>query len=147
VNGPHVEFDPMFSPDGRWLAYSSIESGHPEVYVRPFPGPGGRWLIGAGANPTWSRVKNELFYGVDGQIMVNAYAVEGRAFRAGRPERWLAGRYQTRGSRRMFDLHPDGKRFALAPSPQVPNPARQDKIMIASNFFDELRRVTFAARQ
>ena len=36
----YVEFDPMFSPDGRWLAYASVESGHPEVYVRPFPGPG-----------------------------------------------------------------------------------------------------------
>jgi hypothetical protein len=41
LNGPFGEFEPMFSPDGRWLAYTSTESGRGEVYVRPFPGPGG----------------------------------------------------------------------------------------------------------
>ena len=45
LNGPAEEREPMFSPDGRWLAYSSNESGRYEVYVRPFPGPGGRWQI------------------------------------------------------------------------------------------------------
>ena len=62
----------MFSPDGRWLAYSSGESGRQEVHVRPFPGPGGTWQISTrgGMNPTWSRTKHELFYAADGQIMV-----------------------------------------------------------------------------
>ena len=45
LNSPFVEVWPEFSPDGRWLAYMSNESGRYEVYVRPFPGPGGKWQI------------------------------------------------------------------------------------------------------
>ena len=69
-----IEIEPMFSPDGRWLAYSSNESGRHEVYVRPFPGPGAKWKIstGGGKLPTWSRTKPEIFYGLNGQIMVAA---------------------------------------------------------------------------
>ena len=134
----------MFSPDGRWLAYASIESGRTEVYVRPFPGPGGKWQIstGGGNYPTWSRTKRELFYGTsNGQIMVAAFTVEGDSFRAEKPRLWSEGRYMTRGSSRMFDLHPDGERFALAPAAQAPGGAKQDKVVFIFNFFDELRRI------
>src|SRR5262249_27986342 len=59
LSGPFNKSSPMFSPDGRWLAYVSSESGQNEVYVRPFPGPGGKWQIstGGGSYPTWSRTK------------------------------------------------------------------------------------------
>ena len=141
VNGPGPEFDPMFSPDGRWLAYVADESGN-AVYVQPFPGPGGRWLVGAGVNPTWSRSKSELFYGVNGQIMVTMYAVNGVSFHAEKARLWSEARYQTRGIRRMFDLHPDGKRFALAPARQNSNGSSLDTITMILNFSDELRRLT-----
>ena len=133
----------MFSPDGRWLAYSSNESGRNEVYVRPFPGPGGKWLIstGGGIYPTWSRTKHELFYALNGQIMVAPYAVEGDSFRAEKPRLWSEGRFVTRGLNRMFDLHPDGERFALAPVAQTPSGAKQDHVTFIFNFFDELRRI------
>jgi Protein kinase domain/WD40-like Beta Propeller Repeat len=150
LNGPHVEAEPMFSPDGQWLAYSAGESGHPEVYVRPFPGPGGPWQIspGGGLNPTWSRTKRELFYGFfDGRIMAVDYSVAGEAFHAGMPRPWSEGRYQPRGPDRMFDLHPDGERFALAPDAQMPAAAKQDKVVFIFNFFDELRRIAPATRQ
>ena len=79
----------MFSPDGRWLAYVSNETGRSEVYVRPFPGPGGKWQIstgGTGPNITWSRTPHELFYGTpDQHIMVASYTVEGESFRAEKP--------------------------------------------------------------
>ena len=54
---PFIEVTPAFSPDGRWLAYASNESGTFEVYVRPFPGPKGRWQVstGGGRFPLWSR--------------------------------------------------------------------------------------------
>ncbi len=54
LNTPFTEHDPTFSPDGRWLAYSSNETGRQEICVRPFPGPGGKWQIstGGGAAPT-----------------------------------------------------------------------------------------------
>ena len=71
LNSLAVERKPMFSPDGRWLAYDSDESGRQEVYVRPFPGPGAPWKVSAdgGTFGTWSRTRQELFYSLDGQIM------------------------------------------------------------------------------
>jgi serine/threonine protein kinase/Tol biopolymer transport system component len=149
LNTPFAEHEPMFSPDGRWLAYSSNETGRSEVYVRPFPGPGGKWQISTagGAFPTWSRTKHELFYGNNGQIMVAPYEVEGDSFRAEQPRLWSNGRYMVNGAMRMFDLHPDGERFALAPVTQTPGGAKQDKIVFIMNFFDELRRIAPAARR
>src|SRR5678815_2603252 len=61
----------MFSPDGRWVAYASTESGSPEVYIRPFTpgktselGEGGRWLVstGGGLRPRWRGDNRELYY-------------------------------------------------------------------------------------
>ena len=139
----------MFSPDGRWIAYVSLESGRSEVYVRSFPKPGGKWQIstGGGNLPTWSRTKRELFYGLNGQIMVAGFAVEGDSFRPEPPRPWSEGRYQTRGSNRMFDLHPDGERFALAPAAQAFTGAKPDKAVFIVNFFDELRRIVPAPKR
>ncbi len=55
---------PAFSPDGKWLAYQSDESGSPEVYVQQYPGPGPRWAISTegGEHPVWSPSGGELFY-------------------------------------------------------------------------------------
>jgi serine/threonine-protein kinase len=139
-----AEREPMFSPDGRWLAYHSNESGHNEVYVRPFPGPGGKWQIstGGGTYPTWSRTKDELFYSLNAQIMVAPFAVEGGAFRAEKSRLWSAGRYVERAGNRGFDVHPDGERLAVAFSPAArTSSAKQDQVVLVFNFFDELRRL------
>ena len=140
LNSPAIETGAMFSPDGRWLAYASTDSGRPEVYVRPFPGPGGKWQISTdgGAQPTWSRTKSELFYGHLGVIMVAPFTVDGQSFRAEKPRPWSEGRYQPRGSNRMFDLHPDGNRFAVAPAAPTPDAAKRDKVVF---IFQLLRRV------
>jgi serine/threonine-protein kinase len=137
------ETEPIFSPDGRWLAYVSDESGRPDVYVRPFPGPGGKRKISiaSGVFPTWSRTKPELFYSTgNGQIMVAAYTTEGDSFQAEKPRPW--GDWRTAGfnALRMFDLHPDGERFALSPSVQTGG-AKQDHLTFVFNLFDELRRI------
>jgi serine/threonine protein kinase/Tol biopolymer transport system component len=142
VNSTAVEIDPAFSPDGRWLAYSSNQSGRMEVYVRPFPGSGSmpqRISTDGGSVPTWSRTKNELFYahGIEGHIMTVAYALEGNALRPEQPRLWSEGRYQVRGPNRMFDLHPDGERFALAPAAPMPG----NHVTFIFNFFEELRRI------
>ena len=146
LNGPTEEGEPAFSPDGRWLAYSSDETGRQEVHVRPFPGPGGAWQISTrgGMNPTWSRTTHELFYAVDRQIMVVDYSVNGDTFRAGKPRLLSNQRYQLRGIIRMFDLHPDGDRFVLAPAAPAAS-TRLDRVVVRSNFFDELRRIAPAA--
>ena len=112
------------------------------MYVRPFPGPGGKWQIstGGGTYPTWSRTKHELFYGTaDGQIMVAPFTVEGDSFRAEKPRLWSDGHFMMRGNR-MFDLHPDGERFALVPAPPTQG-SGQDHVTFIFNFFDELRRI------
>ena len=85
LNSASLETQPVFSPDGRWLAYASNESGTFEVYVRPFPGPGGKTQVssGGGGLPVWSRVRPEIVYGIDGRIMVAPFVADGNTFRAG----------------------------------------------------------------
>ena len=94
LNTPFIESIATFSPDGRWLAYQSNESGTMEVSVLPFPGPGekSRVSIGGGQSPVWSRNGKELFYWSGGQIWVASYAVEGDAFRAEKPRVCAPGR-------------------------------------------------------
>jgi Tol biopolymer transport system component len=142
-NSPFKEAEPAFSPDGRWLAYMAAESGVIDVFVRPFPGPGGKWQVstGGGMTPTWSPNGHELFYGVNGQITVAAFTADRDTFRAEKSRLWSEARYQTRGPNRMFDLHPDGERFALMPALQAPVGAKLDKVVFIFNFFDELRRI------
>ena len=147
---PLSESTPMFSPDGRWIAYVSNESGRNEVYVRPFPGPGGKWQISNGPadDPTWSRTKHELLFvsAVDLRIMRAPYVVEGDSFRAERPQFWSESQAATFAARprtpsRDLDLHPDGLRLAVAPA--VSNgSAKLDKVVMTFNFFDELKRIT-----
>ena len=58
------------------------------------------------------------------------------------PRAWSGGRYQARGQSRMFDLHPDGLRVALAPDAGIPGRSRPDSVVFIFNFFDELRRLS-----
>ena len=139
---PFAERQPTFSPDGRWLAYVSDEAGRDEVYVRPFRGPG-KWPISTegGNTPTWSRTQSALFYGIGpasatGRIIIVPFAVEGDSFLAEKPRLWSEGRYQTRGPSRMFDLHPDGTRFAIAPI----DPVQSDGEAAASHVYPQLLR-------
>ena len=152
ANSAAMEQEPMFSPDGQWIAYTSNESGRMEVYVRPFPGPEGKYLIsrGGGVSPAWSQSRRELLYGTqNGQIMTVAYSADRSVFRAERPQLWSEGRFDSAASfasfLRPFALHPDGDRVALA-SDAPTGTAKQDKIVLLFNFFDELRRLASGSR-
>lgn len=131
-----------FSPDGRWLAYMSNESGSFEIYVRAFAGPGGKWQVsnGGGSDPKWSRSSKELFYSVDNKIMVASYTLSGESFSPGKPQLWSPGQFTDRLGAVNFDLHPDGKRVAVlkAPTDNADLPGR--KFAFIFNFFDELRQ-------
>jgi serine/threonine protein kinase len=150
LNSAFNERTPAFSPDGRWLAYKSDESGSPEVYVQPFPGLAGRWQIstGGGANPKWSRNGKELYYrtftitgGQDVKVMVAPYSIAGESFHAEKPHIWSPGQFSIRGSEYSgFDLHPDGKRVAVLRAPEAETGPALNKVTLMFNFFEELRR-------
>jgi serine/threonine-protein kinase len=145
LGDPLIEQEPIFSPDGRWIAYQASESGRIEIYVRPFPGPGGKWQISTdgGANPMWSRTRNELFYRQlpGNHIMVVSYSVEGNSFKADKPRLWSNRTIQTQPGQRWLDLHPDGNRFAVSAAPENLSNDSPDKVVFIFNFFDELRRI------
>jgi Tol biopolymer transport system component len=142
---PSAKSQPMFSPDGRWLAYDSNESGAIEIYVRPFPGPGGKWQIssGGGQLPRWSRDGRELlFEKLDSSaIMAASYSVKGDTFTSGVPRVWLAARLLDQGGISYYDPAPDGKRIvALLPSEEAEGQKPLTHLTFLLNFFDELRR-------
>ena len=144
LSGSYGESQPRFSPDGRWLAYQSNESGVVEIYVRPFPGPGGRWQIstGGGTTAVWSRARHELLYlAPAGRIMGVPYTVAGDAFQAEKPRVWSDTPIQVRPNNAgaSFDLHPDGARVAMAPATEAT--AGPTHVTLIFNFFDELRRL------
>jgi len=144
VKSASVEAEPAFSPDGRWIAYTSNESGNNEVFVRPFPGPGGKWQIstGGGLYPKWSLNGRELFYRTeDSKLMVATYTAPGDSFRADKPQLWSPGQFTDRGTFFYnFDLHPDGKRFAVLKAAGTEQTAAVNKVNIVLNWFDELKR-------
>ncbi len=144
LNTPALEEEPAFSPDGHWIAYISNESGNDQVYVRPFPGPGGKWQIstGGGRFPKWSRNGKDLFYRTeDSRIMVATYSASGDSFRADKPQLWSPGQFTNFvGGISNFDLHPDGKRFAVLKTAGAEQSAGASKVNFIFNFSDELRR-------
>jgi Tol biopolymer transport system component len=109
------EREAAFSPDGRWIAYVSLESGRPEVYVQAFPGPGGKWQISTdgGNRPLWARDGRELFY-LRGDALMSVAITTRPAFTASVPrslfQRGAAGGFVETN----YDVTPDGQRFVMA---------------------------------
>ena len=144
---------PAFSPDGRWLAYSSNESGRFEIHVRPFPGPGGRMVVSTngGTHPQWSRTENRLFFAsaatTPAQIMVVDYTVQNGAFVPTTSRPWSSRLVMPRRFGLNYALHPDGARgLAQVAGQQSETGAAADRLVFVTNFSDELRRLTPPAR-
>jgi serine/threonine-protein kinase len=135
---------PRFSPDGRWIAYRSNESGSPEIYVRPFPtASGGRWQIsiGGGIYALWSNNGRELFYETaDNRIMMVDYTVDGASFVPGKPRLWSDRQLFYTGTSNL-DVAPGGKRFAVFSIPETaPREKGSVHVTMLLHFFDELKR-------
>jgi serine/threonine-protein kinase len=138
-----IEGAPRLSPDGRWLAYVSDESGRPEVYVQPYPGPGGKWQISTdgGTEPVWNPAGPELFYRSGARMMVVSVATEG-GFAAGRPDVLFEGEYvnsQFPLTAVAYDVSPDGQRFLVVK--EEPTGAAPPHINVVVNWFEELTRL------
>jgi eukaryotic-like serine/threonine-protein kinase len=133
------------SPDGRWIAYESDESGPFEVYVRPFPAVDtGRWQISSdgGGFPLWSRSGKELFYvatigGSVRRLMV-VQIQPGQSFTYGKPQTLfdMSAYYASTG--RMIDISPDGKRFLMI-KPVGIDPTIHPSFVVVSHWVDEVR--------
>ena len=134
------EKGPQISPDGRWLAYSSSESGHGELYVRPFPNvDGGKWQVsaGGGQEARWSPDGRELFY-LNGDAMMAVPIETEPAFKAGAPEMLFRKPNYSSGAL-GWDISPDGKRFLMMKEPDT-TAGGPRKINIVVNWFEELKQ-------
>ena len=125
------------SPDGRWIAYSSDETGQVEVHVRPFPAvDSGHWQVSTsgGFQPVWSPHERELIYRGSGGLIVAPFETE-PTFASGTPEFLLdTGGYTNRRSPRFYDVSPDGQRFLLTRG-DTSTPAQ---IVVIQDWFEEL---------
>jgi len=140
VQTPDGEGAAAFSPDGRWLAYTSDESGVFEVYVEPYPGPGRRWTISTdgGTSPVWSPDGRKIYYR-SGSRMMTVVVDPGADLNPGRAEVLfdnpaLEG-VQEDGFGRNFDLTADGQRFVMV---QEPGPW-EPRLNVVLNWSEELK--------
>jgi serine/threonine-protein kinase len=137
---PFQERAPAFSPDGRWIAYTSDETGREEVYVRPFPGPGEKWRISidGGTEPIWSHDEKELFFRSGERMMVAAVRA-GASFEARKPAVLFESRSETDPPFRTFQVSADGRRFLMVRRSEPDSPTMP--IAVVLNWFEELRRL------
>ena len=127
---------PVFSPDGRWIAYASDESGHWEVFVRPYPGPGGRAQVSTdgGTEPLWSPDGTGLFYRADGKIWEAGVTESSGSLRVSSPTPLFDDQFErvtgANPDQRQYDISPAGDVFAMIrPDPRA-NEQRPLRVVI-----------------
>jgi len=132
-----AQLSARFSPDAKWVAYCSNESGDFKIYVVPFPGPGGKWQVsaGSGCNPRWRRDGKELFYvSSDNKMIAADVRANGSSFEVGA----LHTLFETRPSSSLarYDVTADGQRFVFSNELGQPNAA----ITLVENWDAELKK-------
>ena len=147
---PYHEAGAQFSPDGRFIAYESNETGRPEIYVSSLPPGSGKWQIsdGGGAQAQWSRAGRELFFRTAEGVMAVGLAIEGGSLRAGKPTTLFKGAYLG-GLRGIllpgynfpdYDAAPSGQSFAMLEGKGEKRQTTKAKVVIG--WFQELERLT-----
>jgi Tol biopolymer transport system component len=139
---PFNEGGARFSPDGRWVAYVSDESGRPEIYVQPYPGPGGKWQVSTdgGTEPAWNRNGRELFYR-SGNKMMAVETMTSPSFSAGKPRVLFEGEYAVTEYPQLgsdYDVSADGQRFLMVK--ETARTVSNEQINVVLNWLEELKR-------
>ncbi len=147
LEAPGVERNPAIAPNGRFVAYNSDESGHPEVYVRPFPNLSARrWQLSTagGAQPRWTRGGRELLYR-DGQGRVMSVTVRGDSidgFDHSKPvSLFTFGVGMRYGLDPEYDVSSDGERFVFFSELVARDSASSAELVLIQNWVDELKRL------
>jgi len=134
------EDEAAFSPNGKWVAYVTDQTGSPEVVVRPFPGPGSPTRVspGGGHDPVWSRDGKELFYQNDGRLMA-AEVIAWEPLRLKPPRQLFDGGFVPyfTGTPRTYDVAPDGRFVMIEPNED----ARPASLVLVKNWAEELKRL------
>lgn len=133
------EFDARVSPDERWFAYVSDESGRSEVYVRRFPSTSeGKWIVSTsgGHSPAWSPDGREIFYMTGTTLMAASASLHGTSLTVGAPVALFSGPFDTTQDK-SFDVFPDGSGFVMV---EVDSDTRPTRLNVVLNWLDELKR-------
>jgi eukaryotic-like serine/threonine-protein kinase len=137
---PAREVSPALSPDGKWLAYVSTESGKPEVYVRPFPDVGSaKWQVSlsGGFTPMWAHSGKELYYLDDSRALVAVTVQLGTKFSfTNQKVLFSAATYSFAGSYPTYDVAPDDSRFVMIRSVA---PSAETELVLIQNWAEELK--------
>jgi eukaryotic-like serine/threonine-protein kinase len=141
VTGPATEVHPAVSPDGRWMAYASDESGTSEIYVRPFPDAGSaRWQVSTagGFSPIWSHSGKELFYRSNSETMMTVAVHPGATFSFDQPKALFStAQYITINPVPSFDVSPDDKRFLFL---RETAPNERNELIVVQNWTEEMKQ-------
>jgi serine/threonine-protein kinase len=147
-----AEGSPKFSPDGRWIAYASNESGRNEIYVKAYPGPGAKIQVSVdgGTDAVWRPKGGELYYRDGDKMMVVQVDTKG-PFQSSRPKLLWMGRYaHGLGSQcgppgttsSNYDVTTDGQRFLMIKDDEI----APTQINVVLNWTEELKRIIQAKR-
>ena len=143
VTSPFIESAPRLSPDGKWLAYQSNETGRYEVYVRPFPGSGARVQVSdsGGTEPIWGRSGRSLYIRSAVGEVAQVSVTTGSEFSIGERSAALTGDYLTDASHANYDVAPDGRFLMLKRA------GAESQTIVVHNWGAELREKTAARKQ
>jgi eukaryotic-like serine/threonine-protein kinase len=133
--------DGKFSPDGKWIAYQSDESGQDEIYVQGYPSSGGKWQVSSrgGSRPKWSRDGTELFFIPQFNshtILAARMRTTGTSIQSDTPSELVATR-PFPGIDSPYDVTPDGQRFLVL---EPPESERSPPLTVVENWQAELKK-------